>query len=56
MEVGKKMMMCFEDVQEAVIAQLSGNQGRCIRVKVEVDITKPLPRGKNVMMMNRKPS
>lgn len=48
-EVGKKLMVAFGDVQEAVIAQLNGNQGRCIRVKVELDITKPLPRGRRVM-------
>ncbi|KAF7140800.1 hypothetical protein RHSIM_Rhsim06G0055700 [Rhododendron simsii] len=47
-EVGRKMMVGFGDVLEVVMAQLSGNQGRCIRVKVELDITKPLPRGKHV--------
>ncbi|KAG5524447.1 hypothetical protein RHGRI_031191 [Rhododendron griersonianum] len=46
--VGRKMMVGFGDVLEVVMAQLSGNQGRCIRVKVELDITKPIPRGKYV--------
>ncbi|KAH7836815.1 hypothetical protein Vadar_006006 [Vaccinium darrowii] len=45
-DVGKRMMAGFGDVEEANIAQLSGNQGRCIRVKVELNINKPLPRGK----------
>lgn len=45
-EVGQKLMKVFGDVQEVAIAQLSGNQGRCLRVKVELDITRPLPRGK----------
>ncbi|KAG5521220.1 hypothetical protein RHGRI_033692 [Rhododendron griersonianum] len=47
-EVGRKMMVGFGEVLEVVMAQLSGNQGRCIRVKVELDITKPIPRGKHV--------
>ncbi|KAH7864917.1 hypothetical protein Vadar_020800 [Vaccinium darrowii] len=48
MDVGRKMMAGFGEVEEVVMAQLSGNQGRCIRVKVELDITKPLPRAKKV--------
>lgn len=47
-EVGRKMMVGFGEVLEVVMAQLSGNQGRCVRVKVELDITKPIPRGKHV--------
>lgn len=48
MEVGKKMMVGFGEVLEVMMAQLHGNQGRCIRVKVALDITKPIPRGKRV--------
>ncbi|KAH7850302.1 hypothetical protein Vadar_030700 [Vaccinium darrowii] len=47
-DVGKRMMAGFGDVEEANIAQLSGNQGWCIRVKVELNINKPLSRGKKV--------
>ncbi|KAH7850906.1 hypothetical protein Vadar_004457 [Vaccinium darrowii] len=47
-DVGKRMMDGFGDVQQVSIAQLSGNQGRCVRVKVELDLQKPLPRGKKV--------
>ncbi|KAE9466937.1 hypothetical protein C3L33_01156, partial [Rhododendron williamsianum] len=54
-EVGRKMMVGFGDVLEVVMAQLSGNQGRCIRVKVELDITKPIPRGKNVRTADWQP-
>lgn len=46
-EVGRKLMKVFGDVQEVSIVQLNGNQGRCLRVKVELDITRPLPRGKH---------
>ncbi|KAG5525263.1 hypothetical protein RHGRI_031816 [Rhododendron griersonianum] len=45
-EVGRKMIVGFGEVQEVMMAQLHGNQGRCIRVRVELDITKPIPRGK----------
>ncbi|KAH7836080.1 hypothetical protein Vadar_032512 [Vaccinium darrowii] len=54
-DVGKRMMAGFGDVEEANIAQLSGNQGRCIRVKVELNINKPLPRGKKVYTADWKP-
>lgn len=53
--VGRKMMAMIGDVQEVHIAQLNGNQGRCIRVKVVVDITKALPRGKRANTMDGKP-
>ncbi|KAH7845606.1 hypothetical protein Vadar_004013 [Vaccinium darrowii] len=54
-EVGRKMMIGFGDVQEVEVAQLSGKQGRCVQVKVELDITKALPRGKKAMMLNWEP-
>ncbi|KAE9467037.1 hypothetical protein C3L33_01055, partial [Rhododendron williamsianum] len=54
-EVGRKMMVGFGEVQEVMMAQLHGNQGRCIRVKVELDITKPIPRGKRVCTADWKP-
>ncbi|KAG5550632.1 hypothetical protein RHGRI_015544 [Rhododendron griersonianum] len=54
-EVGKKMMVGFGEVLEVMMAQLHGNQGRCIRVKVELDITKPIPRGKRVCTADWKP-
>ncbi|KAH7836856.1 hypothetical protein Vadar_006514 [Vaccinium darrowii] len=49
-EVGRKIMQGFGEIQEMVIAQLNSNQGRCIRVKILIDITKPLPRGKKAKM------
>ncbi|KAF7143851.1 hypothetical protein RHSIM_Rhsim05G0174100 [Rhododendron simsii] len=54
-EVGKKMMVGFGEVLEVMLGQLHGNQGRCIRVKVELDITKPIPRGKRVCTAEWKP-
>ncbi|KAH7841773.1 hypothetical protein Vadar_034198 [Vaccinium darrowii] len=45
-DVGRRMMSGLGEVQEIMVAQLNGNRGRCIRVKVELDIRKPLPRGK----------
>lgn len=54
-EVGKKMFKAFGAVQEVALAQLSGNRGRCLRVKVELDITKPLPRGKRICSADWEP-
>ncbi|KAH7864829.1 hypothetical protein Vadar_034373 [Vaccinium darrowii] len=49
------MMAMSGDVQEVLIAQLNGNQGRCIRVKVDNDFTKALPRGKRANTLDGKP-
>ncbi|KAH7855337.1 hypothetical protein Vadar_023843 [Vaccinium darrowii] len=49
------MLAGLGEVEEVVMAQLSGNQGRCIHVKVELDITKPLPRAKKIYTADWKP-
>ncbi|KAH7862150.1 hypothetical protein Vadar_000729 [Vaccinium darrowii] len=54
-DVGKKMMVGFGEVEDVVMAKLNGNQGRCLRVKVELDIKKPLPRGKKIYTANWEP-
>ncbi|KAH7850130.1 hypothetical protein Vadar_028349 [Vaccinium darrowii] len=54
-DVGRRMKAGFRDIEDANIAQLSGNQGRCVRVKVELDIRKPIPRGKKVYTADWKP-
>ncbi|KAH7838942.1 hypothetical protein Vadar_032999 [Vaccinium darrowii] len=54
-QVGRSLMKAFGVVQEVMVAQLNGNQGRCICVKVEFDVTKALPRGKRVMSAGWEP-